>query len=302
VPKNINIVGFDISDRSGHAVRFLLEGFNISQYSFNDDPGQIDNPLIVYHKTFEDGSSPIGQSHVTQEVLDFCSGLKTNFMLFHMSNEFNYYNYYPKLLTMKLEDVYPKCAHVFRHEYWNPSLDIPGITHLPVLWYLEGYKKQLTPVPKEDKKYKTCFVGGIKQDRAEAIYNMEALGDCFLHHQSGWLSDDMIQPVDVQKIYSESVLCPNPHGNCHPTTYRIAEILQSGSIPVLREYYNRDYHYKIYGEDSPLPFVKDWSELPMVYDMVCEYGIEEYSQKIYNWWVDFKVKLRKDFQQIILGI
>jgi len=42
--------------------------------------------------------------------------------------------------------------------------------------------------------------------------------------------------------------------------------------------------------------------LPMVYDMVCEYGIEEYSQKVYNWWVDFKVKLRKDFQQIILGI
>jgi len=293
---SVNVVGFPYKSFEGDTFKFLFDGLNINNHSFEDDPTQIVNPIIFYSLSFEDGTNPIDRLHTPQEIVDFCDNLETDFILYHRSNEY-FYNYYPQLLTTMKKRLYPKCNHVFRN-YWNPNLDVPGITHMPLFWG-KGYYKQLVPKSESEKKYKTSFIGGLKHDRADAIENMKVLGDCFVYHQSGWLSDDMMQPVEVQKIYSESVLCPHPHGNCHPATFRLAEILQSGSIPVLREYYNRDWHYKIYGEDSPLPFVKDWSELPKVYDMICEYGIEEYSQKIHNWWSSFKLKTRDNFRSII---
>jgi hypothetical protein len=67
------------------------------------------------------------------------------------------------------------------------------------------------------------------------------------------------------------------------------ECLESGSIPILKNYNNLEYFTKVWGE-SPIPVVNSWEEIKIYYNM----NIDEYNElhnKVTNWYNEFKIQL-----------
>ena len=134
-------------------------------------------------------------------------------------------------------------------------------------------------------------------EETEGIVDM---GIHFHYFNKGWLSEDMLTAEQSMDAYANSVICPCPMGNLHPECNRFAEILNSGGIPVLKEYWNRDWHCRIYGFDSPIPFVKSWNELPEVYNKVIKEGVYNFAMRLHQWWYAKRIEIRDNFQNILL--
>jgi hypothetical protein len=67
------------------------------------------------------------------------------------------------------------------------------------------------------------------------------------------------------------------------------ECLESGSIPILKNYNNLEYFTKVWG-DSPIPVVNSWDEITEYYNM----DTDKYNQlynKVFNWYSEFKIQL-----------
>ena len=173
-------------------------------------------------------------------------------------------------------------------------------THLPIFWQ-NGFLDN--PIAKNaEKVYKAAFIGSLKNDRKKVIEIMQTMGDCFVHESSGWMSNDIISVDKQVEAYSKSVLCPCPMGGCHPEVFRMCEILESKSIPVIVEYFDFEYHNRIYGYDSPIPKIKYWEDLPKVYKDIEKQGIQETTQRIQNWYQNWKVRTKNKFQSTLLNM
>ena len=284
----INIVGYESKngferDMFDH----LFDGVKINEYSYDDDPSKIDRPILMF--CYDGVGMP-------DEVLAFSEKLPNRFFCYHRSNEFNYMQHYPTLLQNKV-NPYGNSVHSFRANYC-PAFDVPNVTHTPLLWG-KGFGKMIQP-KKKIPKYRSAMIGAMKSDREQVLKIMEYMGDYFHFANDGWLSEDMLKPEECMEIYGSSVICPCPAGNVHPDCNRFAEILNAGGIPVLREYWNRDWHCRIYGFDSPIPFVKSWNELPDVYNMVVNKGVYNFAMEIHKWWYAKRIEIRDNFQNILL--
>jgi hypothetical protein len=87
-------------------------------------------------------------------------------------------------------------------------------------------------------------------------------------------------------------------GWVHPDSFRIMEVLESGSIPVLKNYNNLDYFSKVWGE-SPLPTVDDWGQLKELSDMDNE-SYKTMYHKVIQWYDNFKLELSEKIKNIVL--
>jgi hypothetical protein len=67
------------------------------------------------------------------------------------------------------------------------------------------------------------------------------------------------------------------------------ECLESGSIPILKNYNNLEYFTKIWG-DSPIPVVNSWNEIVKYYNMDNNQYSELYNN-VFNWYSTFKSDL-----------
>jgi hypothetical protein len=89
-------------------------------------------------------------------------------------------------------------------------------------------------------------------------------------------------------------------GNVNPDSFRICEVLESGSIPVVKKYHGYDYFINIFGE-NPIPSVSSWSEIIDVYHSILE-NPNEHLSKINLWYYEFKKKLKYDIQEILKNV
>jgi hypothetical protein len=67
------------------------------------------------------------------------------------------------------------------------------------------------------------------------------------------------------------------------------ECLESGSIPILKNYNNLEYFTKVWG-DSPIPVVNSWNEILSYYNM----NIDDYNDlynRVFDWYSIFKTQL-----------
>lgn len=285
--REINIVGHE---GEGGFERDMLDhlfhGIKLNEYSYEDDPSKIDRPLLEYsHMGFG----------IPENVANFADKLPNGYLIYHKSNEFPYQQY-PQFIQQRV-NIYKDAIHVFRPN-WMPSFDLPNVTFMPLFWG-RGYGEMREPT-KDTKKFKTAMIGELKSDRAEVLEVMKQMGDYFHYFNKGWLSEDMLTAEKSMDVYANSVICPCPMGNVHPECNRFAEILNSGGIPVLKEYWNRDWHCRIYGFDSPIPFVKSWNELPEVYNKVIKEGVYNFAMRLHKWWYTKRIEIRDNFQQILL--
>ena len=86
-------------------------------------------------------------------------------------------------------------------------------------------------------------------------------------------------------------------GWSHPDSFRIMEVLESGSIPVLKTYQNLEYFTKVWG-DSPLPTVDAWVKLDELAQIESERYDELYSS-VMRWYDRFKTDLAEKIRTIV---
>ena len=151
------------------------------------------------------------------------------------------------------------------------------------------------------KKYIWCFMGQIHSqgERAKMIKSLKSIkGSYFCSTNTSWQSSDSIDTVRYKRIMQQSIFVPCPRGNNSPDTFRLYEVIESGSIPIVErdEYWNH-----LFGDDHPLIEVSDWGKAAddiSALSKEIEWQ-EEYSRKLTSWWNDQKNKLKQKIKTTI---
>jgi hypothetical protein len=118
---------------------------------------------------------------------------------------------------------------------------------------------------------------------------MEKMENVFIHKTNSWNCATSLSQDECISIYEKTKFVPCPMGWVHPDSFRLMECLESGSIPILKNYNNLEYFTKVWG-DSPLPVVNSWDEIIDYYNM----GNDKYNElykTVFNWYLIFKENL-----------
>ena len=201
----------------------------------------IENSLIIYSSD---------ERELNQNLKNYFESYKNKgikFNLFHISNEqlnhnCDYYDY----------------AEVVLRNYFDNSIIKDNVLTVP-LGYKGGIKNRNNSYLNfNQKKYNFCFIGQLKNDRFDLVSQISKFDKTFLHITNKWDCPTAISSKDMGDIYSSTLLVPCPMGNVNIDSFRICEVLESGSIPVIKKYNGYDYFEKIFGS-HPIPIVNEWS-------------------------------------------
>ena len=118
---------------------------------------------------------------------------------------------------------------------------------------------------------------------------MESMENVFIHKTNSWNCSTSLTQDECISIYRKTKFVPCPMGWVHPDSFRIMECLESGSIPILKNYNNLEYFTKVWG-DSPLPVVNSWDEITNYYKMN-EEDFLKLKTLVFNWYKEFKIQL-----------
>ena len=173
------------------------------------------------------------------------------FYLLHFSNENLSHNC----------DYYSKAKTVFRN-YYDSNITAENVIFIPL---------------------------GVKSDRQELLSIIENMDNVFIHKTNSWNCSTSLNQDECISIYGKTKFVPCPMGWVHPDSFRLMECLESGSIPILKNYNNLEYFTNVWG-DSPIPVVNSWSEIVSYYNM----NIDDYNDlynRVFDWYSTFKTQL-----------
>jgi len=258
----------------GYILNDLLSEFEIDVKLILDNLDVfIENCLIIYSCDDRELNKNFRDYFVNYKN----KGIKFN--LFHISNEqlnhnCDYYDY----------------AEVVIRNYYDPKINKQNVLTVP-LGYKGGIKNlNQNYLSFNQKKYDFCFIGQLKRDRYDLITQISKSDKVFVHLTNRWDCPTSIGSKEMGEIYSSTLLVPCPMGNVNVDTFRICEVLESGSIPIIKKYDGYDYFEKIFGE-HPIPTVNEWNEIISVYNNILlnpDYEIK----KINEWYSTFKHELK----------
>jgi len=246
---------------------------NLEQNRVFDD-GQLltvlDNSVIIY----SNNSNNISEEF--NKYLDKFVELGYTFYLLHFSNENLSHDC----------GYYLKANHVFRN-YYDSNITAQNVTFVP-LGVKSGFINKNEKYS-ETKEYEFTFIGQPKSDRNELLSVLEQMENVFIHKTNNWNCSTSLTQNECKDIYEKTKFVPCPMGWVHPDSFRIMECLESGSIPILKNYNNLEYFTKVWGE-SPIPTINSWDEIVKYYRMNDE-EYNELSDKVFSWYSKFKIEL-----------
>ena len=247
---------------------------NIEQNTIFDD-GKLsivlDNSVIIYSNN-SNGISEEFNNYLNKFV---DNGYKFN--LLHFSNENLGHNC----------DYYSKANHVFRN-YYDPNITSQNVTFIP-LGVKSGFVSKRTNTNPTTKEYEFTFIGQPKSDRQELLSVIEQMENVFIHKTNSWNCSTALTQDECISIYNKTKFVPCPMGWVHPDSFRLMECLESGSIPILKNYNDLEYFTKAWGH-SPLPVVNSWEEITNYYNMDNNQYNELY-KNVFDWYSSFKSNL-----------
>ena len=246
---------------------------NIEHNKIFDD-GQLstvlDNSVIIYSNNSNNISDDFNN------YLNKFVELGYTFYLLHFSNENLGHNC----------DYYSKANHVFRN-YYDSNIITQNITFIPLGVKTGFINKNENSL--DTKEYEFVFIGQPKSDRQELLSVMESMENVFIHKTNSWNCSTSLTQDECISIYRKTKFVPCPMGWVHPDSFRIMECLESGSIPILKNYNNLEYFTKVWG-DSPLPVVNSWDEITNYYKMN-EEDFLKLKTLVFNWYYNFFITI-----------
>jgi hypothetical protein len=187
---------------------------------------------------------------------------------------------------------------VFRN-YWRPEADaLQKVVHLP-LGYLNGKGGSTEPIISvKSRQYTWSFAGAMdRPGRRDVLQSLEELGSPYkLHCTPTWNSSENLGLQDYVKLLRDSKIVPCLQGFHNVECYRFYEALEHGSIPIVPLDTNNSYANIFKGMASPpILAVKDTTMLPTVIKTISQNDaiLEKIQQDTRNWWVGYKIYLRK---------
>jgi hypothetical protein len=254
-----------------YTTEFLFK--NVEQNIIFDDgklSTVLDNSVIIYSNN---------SNNISDEFNNYLNKfveLGYTFYLLHFSNENLSHNC----------DYYSKAKNVFRN-YYDSNIIGENVTFIP-LGVKSGFLNKNKNYSKT-KEYEFAFIGQPKSDRQELLSVIENMENVFIHKTNSWNCSTSLTQDECISIYGKTKFVPCPMGWVHPDSFRLMECLESGSIPILKNYNNLEYFTKVWG-DSPIPVVNSWDEIVKYYNMDNNQYNELYNN-VFNWYSTFKSDL-----------
>lgn len=186
---------------------------------------------------------------------------------------------------------------VFRN-YWRPeAAALTKVIHLP-LGYLNGKGSGDDSRQIKDRPYTWSFAGAMdRPGRREVLKSLEDIGIPFkLHCTPTWNSSSNLGTEDYVKMLKDSKIVPCLQGFHNVECYRFYEAMEHGAIPIVPLDANNSYANIFKGvAQPPILAVKDTSMLPNVIKTISQNVevLEKISQDTRNWWLGYKIYLRK---------
>jgi hypothetical protein len=255
-------------------VKDLLSDYDVDVHFIYDKLDLFIEDAIIIYSSDEYELNP-----KLKEYFNTYKEKNISFNLYHISNEQLNHNC----------SYYDWAKNVFRN-YYDASINKENVITLPLGYKGGFFNKNQDYLLFEDKEYDFCFVGQLKNDRFELVDVIRTFEKNFVHLTHQWDCPTSINSKDLFKIYSKTFLIPCPMGNVNQDTFRICEVLESGSIPVIRQYSNNEYFKNIFG-DHPIPVVKSWSELNEL-SQIIKNNPNQKIKEINEWYVNFKNNLK----------
>ena len=189
---------------------------------------------------------------------------------------------------------------------WRQS-PIPGksnASRYPVVGYPVDCRELL--VHGQERIYDFSFCGQVTHIRREqCVEAARNIRNGYLHTTKQFYSG--LEHAEYFKILGQSkiVLCPS--GPVNADTFRMAEALEAGAIPVCDEFPGwRDQpttgiFNMLFQQGYPFPVVKNWSELPSVMESILN-NYDEVQRTVSFWWAAYKAEyyswLRTDLKSL----
>lgn len=264
--------------------------FNFQQFRLDMNTTNQSSPplLIINHSTF-----------------DYLQYFKDKpYFVIHLSDEY---------LTDRV-DFYEEsnCLHVFRCYLKPHYLNHPKITYLPL-----GYKQDmfdqpnLSPPPLRQRQYLWSFAGcPRKGERAAILTRLSQYQPNYLHLISYWNAPNSLSSQAMRELLYKSQIVPCLKGNVNIDTFRLFEALECGCIPIIYKYNDRffgesiEYFQQLFGESHPIPTICG-DNFQLVLEEFSIWSLdelEEKQQEIWQWYQNYKQKLKKQIRETILRL
>lgn len=183
--------------------------------------------------------------------------------------------------------IYKKCKFVFRPYYFFSNLK--NIMHIPV-----GYKSSKS-FYNEEKKYHWSFLGSVykssRNDMCEVF--KRNFDNHYLRKTDHFNDNKSLHADEMYKIVSSSIYSLCPQGFNHPETYRLWEILENKSIPIVQD------SLSIYDKILPgnnLIKINYWSEFLKIEKKI---ELDKTLNETLGWYNSYKKNLKEKIYNII---
>jgi hypothetical protein len=111
---------------------------------------------------------------------------------------------------------------------------------------------------------------------------------------------------DYYAFMTSAKVIPCPSGAVMPDSFRVAEALEAGCIPVADGYspradYPAGYWKYVLGEEPPFPIIEDWTNFPSILNkLLSEWPANR--NRIWAWWSSYKRNLTYAMRDDILAL
>jgi hypothetical protein len=154
----------------------------------------------------------------------------------------------------------------------------------------------------KERIFQLSFAGQVTHDRRRFCFAAanEVPGNKMLFPTKGF--GQGIGREDYYRILLQSKYVPCPSGPCTPDSFRFAEALEAGCIPIADDLapnpsYPQGYWSYLFGDKLPFPVIEDWSTLSdVIEDIDLNYDFNQ--RQCSSWWTTQKdiwvLKLMED--------
>jgi hypothetical protein len=236
------------------------------------------------------------------------AALKPDVMVFNSNtftlDEATFHEWAPRILVY-LSDEWGRTPHVHRHttkvplvlrqHHHSHYVRATNVRQIP-LGFMNTMFDDPLAIPRvplaAERRYRWCFVGEMKADRAQALQAFEFWGPCFREPSP---------PHELARAYQKSIFVLSPRGNVVMDCFRNYEATICGAIPVIAGFSKREFQ-ESFAEVAVPPWVhaRTWRRAQMICaDLEKTGAINEVQQACLEWWKNEIVALRDAIADVL---